>query len=175
MVALVVGVLPPSCGVASADRRVILLIMAQVVVTAVLVAASTSAPPLDPVEMAHIAVGEAGGLGIWGTDERTWAIQAMVVWVARNQWASLWFPADYDPKAQFFAWEEEVAGADVARAAAVIGAPQETDPTGGALHVISEQDRIKLGFPEGDIVERGMSPFALHFYRVWPGVETYGD
>lgn len=146
--------------------------MVQIALAAALATTPAPVSPLDPAQLAHIAVGEAGGPGLWGTDERAWAIQAMIVWVARNQSLCPSFPANYDPQVHFYAWEELITDGDVDRAAAVLSAPRAEDPTNGALHVISEQDRIKLGFPEGDIVERALSPFALHWYRVWPGLTT---
>lgn len=99
----------------------------------------------------------------------------MVVWVARNQEACSQIPVDYDPRWQFNAWEEDIAQADIARAAAVLESPADEDLTGNCLHVISEQDRIKLGFPRGDIVERGVAPFSLHFYQEWPGTQPLTD
>lgn len=125
-----------------------------------------SLPVLDPTIMAHIALGEAGGWGIWG--DRAWEIQAMVVWVARNQAACA--QEGYDPRGQFYAWEEDITQADIDRAAAVLAAPWQADPTKSALHVISEQDRVRLGFPRGDIVECGVAPFCIHLYRAWPSV-----
>lgn len=45
---------------------------------------------------------------------------------------------------------------------------QGADLSGGAKYVLSEEDRRKLGFEEGDIVhEHGK--WALHFYWDWPG------
>ena len=128
-----------------------------------IVTATAIASIVCPLEMAHIALGEVGGPGIWG--DRAWELQAMVVWVARNQVACS--PADYDPRSQFYAWEEDITQGDIDRAAMVLAAPQEADLTRGALHVISEADRIKLGFPKGDIVECGVAPFCLHFYYHW--------
>ena len=141
-------------------------------VIASLVTPSLSLPVnFDPTVMAHIAVGEVGGWGIWGTQERAWELQAMVVWVAKNQAGCL--PDDYDPRQQFYGWEEDITQEDIDRAAVVLEAPQEADPTKRALHVISEQDRIKLGFPRGDIVECGVAPFwQLHFYLVWPAAQS---
>jgi len=121
---------------------------------------------LDPTMMAHIALGEAGGWGIWG--DRAWEMQEMVIWVAKNQSVCAWAPEDYDPLTQFYAWEEDITDADVERAKRVLEA--EVDPTGGMLHLISEQDRIRLGFPRGDIVECGVAPFCLHFFESWPVV-----
>lgn len=133
--------------------------------TTAVVTATVIASMLDPTMMAHIALGEVGGSGIWGTNERAWELQAMVVWVARNQEA--WVPEDYDPRRQFYGWEDVVTDQDVERAAAVLDS-QGPDPTKGALHTISEQDRIKLGFPKGNIVECGVAPFCKHFYQHWP-------
>ena len=128
------------------------------------VAATVIASVLNPTIMAHIALGEAGSWGIWG--DRAWEMQAMVVWVARNQAACS--SGDYDPRWQFNAWEEDITQGDVDRAATVLAAPWQADPTQKSLFVISEQDRVKLGFPRGDIVECGVAPFSLHFYKTWP-------
>lgn len=138
-----------------------------------IVTATIIASVLDPTIMAHIAVGEVGGWGIWGTPERAWELQAMVIWVARNQAIYDQIPEDYNPRTQFYAWEEDITQADIDRATAVLEA--ETDPTGGALFVISEQDRIRLGFPRGDIVECGVAPFSLHFYQEWPEAQPLAD
>ena len=130
-----------------------------------IVTATAIASMLDPTIMAHIALGEVGGSGIWG--DRAHEVQAMVIWVARNQEACPWAPEDYDPRWQFYGWEDVVTERDVERAAAVINS-QGPDPTKGALFVLSAADRIKLGFPRGDIVECGVAPFFLHFYEEWP-------
>jgi len=135
-----------------------------------LVTATAIASILDPTIMAHIAVGEAGGWGIWGSEERAWEIQEMVIWVAKNQSVCAWAPEDYDPRLQFYAWEEDITDADVERARQVLEAEQ--DVTNGMLHVISEQDRIKLGFPRGDIVECGVAPFCVHWFREWPNRQS---
>lgn len=59
-------------------------------------------------------------------------------------------------------------GNEEALARRVLRRDQNKDPTGGALYALSEQDRVKLGFPEGDtVVEDGR--YRLHLYRAWPG------
>lgn len=44
---------------------------------------------------------------------------------------------------------------------------REHDPTGGMLYCLSEQDRLQLGLPEGELVY-GEGRVKIHLYREWP-------
>lgn len=136
----------------------------------------TVASFVDPVIAAHVVVGEVGGASIWGSEQRVLDVQYLVAWVVRNRaWehvrdGDVWLPGRmYDPRKDFYGWSDPVSTEEFRNVVTALEASEDEDPTEGCVHVLSQQDVEKLGVADGDIVVRGKRPFALHFYRAWPG------
>lgn len=126
---------------------------------------------ITPCNLARIAEGEAGGASIWGSESAARQAQVHVMWAVLNRLRHAAYAPPYDPLSDFYGAEliEQPDGKTIQLALWVLFADPKSDPTGGALFVLSEQDRQKLGARQGDMILIGKGPFQLNFYRGWPG------
>lgn len=114
----------------------------------------------DPVTLlASVMVGEAGVLGP--------EAMLFVGHVVMNRVSSPCFP---DTVVEVIEQQGQFNGRGIPKGCHLAMARRvlrrSRDPTGGMLYVLSEQDRERLGFPEGDL-SIGKGGFQLHFYRRW--------
>ena len=126
---------------------------------------------ITPCNLARIAEGEAGGASIWGSESAARQAQVHVMWVVMNRLRHRAYAPPYDALSDFYGAEliEQPGAETIQRALTVLHSDPKSDPTGGALFVLSEQDRKKLGVRQGDLILIGRGPFSLSFYRTWPG------
>jgi len=120
--------------------------------------------------LARIAVAEAGGRWIWGSEEAAAEAQVAVMWVVRNRMDDRRWPDTVQGVAYAFSTGQRPTwpgmGPHMA-ALSILRLPAETSPH-PYLYVLSQQDVQRLGLPEGEMVLRANEIFALHFYEEWP-------
>jgi len=126
---------------------------------------------ITPCNLARIAEGEAGGASIWGSESAARQAQVHVMWVVMNRLRHRAYAPPYDALSDFYGAEliEQPDAKTIQLALGVLYADPKDDPTGGCLFVLSQQDRVKLGVRDGDLILIGKGPFSLHLFRNWPG------
>ena len=121
---------------------------------------------LTPERLARV-VGEAGGIGIWKTQEKMRDAWRALMYVALNRHRSPAFPTARSFLQGFYRLDPSPPSEAIEMAREVLAADE--DPTDGCIYALSAQDLELLGIErEGDIVLTGNSVFQLHFYKSWP-------
>lgn len=118
-------------------------------------------------ELLACVIGEAGGVGVWETQERLHEAWRLLMHTALNRHLAPGIPGLLDG---FYAREHNPPQEAIEMAREVMEADPRDDPTAGCRFALSKQDLELLGIEsEGDIMLRGNSVFQLHLYKSWPG------
>ena len=120
---------------------------------------------MTPDLIAILAAVMAGEAGILGDDAMLGVGHGIM-----NRVVSPYFPDTvmevlFQP-GQWNGWEDPT---EHHRSLAKAVLRRDHDPTGGMLYAYSEQDRQRLGFPEGDKVYGTGRVFRVHLYKEYPG------
>lgn len=133
---------------------------------------SSSTSGLSALLMARIAVAEAGGAGLWGSEEAAAEAQVAVMWVVRHRMGDNLTVSEV---ADGFTTSKDSRpwwpGIGPYTAAIAVLRMSPDDAPHDCHYVLSQQDVERLGFPDGEMVLRANGALALHFYSPggWPG------
>lgn len=125
---------------------------------------------LMPALLAQV-IGEAGGIGIWGTEEAMHGAWRCLMHVALNRHQDPDFPTARRSLQGFYRLERSPPLEAIEMAREVMMA--DDDPTEGSLYALSVQDLELLGIKrDGDFVLLGKGVFELHLFREWHAAGT---
>ena len=132
--------------------------------------------PVDGVltpELLARVIAEAGGIGVWETEEATRTAWRLLMHTALNRYRRRGSPATQFLQG-FYRLDPAPPQEAIDMARDVLAADE--DPTDGCMYALSAQDLDLLGIEqEGDIVLTGNSVFQLHFYREWHAAGSHNS